>query len=96
MDIKFDISDFVDTLTIQSAHNQLVEREKRRRKQLKISQRQLAVRSGVSYASIRRFETTGDISLSSLFKIANALDCLEEFTSLFPPVPVKNLKDYKV
>ena len=96
MDIKFDISDFVDTLTIQSAHNQLVEREKRRRKQLKISQRQLAVRSGVSYASIRRFETTGDISLSSLFKIANAIDCLEEFTSLFPPVPVKNLKDYKV
>lgn len=96
MDIKFDISDFVDTLTIQSAHNQLVEREKRRRKQLKISQRQLAVRSGVSYASIRRFETTGDISLSSLLKIANALNCLEEFISLFPPVPVKNLKDYKV
>ncbi len=96
MELKFDLSDFVDVLTIQSACVQLVNRMRHRRKQMKMSQRKLAVRTGVSYASIRRFETTGDISLSSLLKIANALDCLEEFTSLFPPVPVKNLKDYKV
>jgi transcriptional regulator with XRE-family HTH domain len=73
-----------------------VEREKQRRKKLKISQKQLAEKSGVTYASVRRFETTGEISLSSLLKIANALDSLQDFTKLFKPVLVTSLKDLKV
>ncbi|MBP5200930.1 MAG: helix-turn-helix transcriptional regulator, partial [Schwartzia sp.] len=60
-----------------------MERMKVRRRAMKISQRELAKRSGVSYASIRRFETVGEISFTSLLKVALALDCLEDFTELF-------------
>ena len=94
MEKKFDIADFVKTQTIQSLTEQLVTREKQRRKKLHLSQRDLANKSGVSYASIRRFENIGEISLNSLLKIANALDCLEEFNSVFMTPAVKSLKDY--
>lgn len=93
---KFDIADFVETKTIQSVTEQFVEREKHRRKKMHLSQRDLANKSGVSYASIRRFESIGEISLNSLLKIANALDCLEEFNSIFKLPVVKSLKDYDV
>ena len=94
MEKKFDIANFVKTQTIQSVTEQLVEREKLRRKKMHLSQRDLANKSGVSYASIRRFENIGEISLNSLLKIANALDCLEEFNSVFKMPVVKSLKDY--
>lgn len=96
MEKKFDIADFVKTQTIQTVTEQLVEREKQRRKKLHLSQRDLANKSGVSYASIRRFENIGEISLNSLLKIANALDCLEEFNSVFKMPLVKSLKDYSL
>ncbi|MDE6356430.1 MAG: helix-turn-helix domain-containing protein [Clostridia bacterium] len=96
MEKKFDIADFVKTQTIQSVTEQLVEREKLRRKKMHLSQRDLANKSGMSYASIRRFENIGEISLNSLLKIANALDCLEEFNSVFKMPVVKSLKDYKL
>ena len=94
MENKFDIADFVKTQTIQSVTEQLVERVKLRRKKMHLSQRDLANKSGVSYASIRRFENIGEISFNSLLKIANALDCLEEFNSVFIMPVVKSLKDY--
>lgn len=94
MEKKFDIADFVKVQTVQSVTEQLVEREKQRRKKMHLSQRELANKSGVSYASIRRFENIGEISLNSLLKIANALDCLEDFNSVFKMPIVKSLKDY--
>ena len=96
MERKFDIADFVKTQTIQSVIKQLVEREKLRRKKMHLSQRDLANKSGVSYASIRRFENIGEISFNSLLKIANALDCLEDFNEIFKMPAVKSLKDYDV
>lgn len=96
MENKFDIADFVGISTIQTVTEQLVEREKLRRKKMHISQKDLANKSGVSYASIRRFESIGEISLNSLLKIANALDCLEDFNCVFKPPVVKSLKDYDV
>lgn len=96
MENKFDIADFVNTVTVQSVTEQIVEREKQQRKKMRLSQRDLANKSGVSYASIRRFESVGEISLSSLLKIANALDCLEEFNAIFKMPLVKSLKDYDV
>ena len=96
MEKKFDIADFVETQTIQSVTEKLVEREKQRRKQLHLTQKELATRSGVSYASIRRFEKIGEISFNSLLKIANALDCLEDFNVIFKIPVVKNLKDYNI
>ncbi len=89
----FDISEFVETVTEQTIVSNLVGRFKKRRKESGITQKELAVRSGVSYASVRRFETTGEISLSSLIKLADAIDCLEDFNMLFKTPIVKNLKD---
>ncbi len=60
------------------------------RKDKKISQKRLSVLSDVSYASIRRFEKTGDISLSSLVKISLALQLYDDIDSLF-----KHRKEYK-
>ena len=94
MEKRFDIADFVETQTIQSVTEQLAEREKKRRKKMHLSQKDLANKSGVSYASIRRFENIGEISLNSLLKIANTLDCLEDFNSIFKTPAVKSLKDY--
>jgi len=54
-----------------------------RRKEKKITQVQLASRSDVSLGSIKRFERTGEISLSSLIKIAFALGYEDDFELLF-------------
>lgn len=93
MNSKFDISAFVDTLTVPAAATRVVDRMKECRRTMKISQQELSRRSGVSYASIRRFETTGEIAFLSLLKIALALDCLEDFTNLFHKPEPQNLKD---
>lgn len=93
MDTRFDISAFVDSLTVPMAATKVVERMKARRRAMRISQQELAKRSGVSYASIRRFETSGEISFRSLLKIALALDCLEDFPKLFRKPDPTNLKD---
>lgn len=54
-----------------------------RRKTLRITQRELAGMTGVSFASVRRFETTGQISFESLVRIAIALDMKEDVKNLF-------------
>ncbi len=53
------------------------------RKQLKLSQARLAERSGVSLASVKRFEHTGKISFESLLKLAHILGRLGEFELIF-------------
>ena len=53
------------------------------RKSKKVSQQRLSIISGVSYASIRRFEKTGDISLCSLVKISLALQLYDDLDNLF-------------
>ncbi|WP_258098872.1 helix-turn-helix domain-containing protein [Marinoscillum pacificum] len=53
------------------------------RKIKKLSQEELAEKSGVSFGSIKRFESTGKISLESLLKVAFALDSLGDFEKLF-------------
>ncbi len=94
MKTNFDISDFVNTRTIESVTADLVSRIKLRRKEAKISQSKLSTLSGVSFGSIRRFEETGEISLKSLIRIANALDYIEDFDLLFKRKKLINLKDY--
>ncbi|MFA7673847.1 MAG: helix-turn-helix transcriptional regulator [Clostridia bacterium] len=91
---KFDISEFVNAPTEQSVTEDLVTRFKQRRKEYGITQKDLSTRSGVSYASIRRFENSGEISLSSLVKISHAIDCLEDFNELYKNKIIKNLKDF--
>lgn len=43
----------------------------------------LAERSGVSLASLRRFETTGQVSLQHLLDLAFTLNRLDDFDALF-------------
>ena len=63
------------------------------RKQEKMSQRELSDRSGVAYASIRKFESTGIISLESLLKICETIKRLTDFESILLPNDMKRKKD---
>ncbi|MBS4985293.1 MAG: helix-turn-helix transcriptional regulator [Hungatella hathewayi] len=61
----------------------IVEQMKKRRKEGKLTQEQLSRKAGVSLGSLKRFETSGEISLRSLIKLAIALGCEDDFSSLF-------------
>jgi transcriptional regulator with XRE-family HTH domain len=54
-----------------------------RRKEHGYSQEELSKRSGVSLGSLKRFESKHEISLKSLIKLAIALDCEDDFDTLF-------------
>lgn len=56
---------------------------KSKRKKMKLSQQKLAEKSGVSLASIKRFENKFEISFVSLIKLAIALDGETDFENLF-------------
>jgi len=53
------------------------------RKRLKLSQQKLSEKSDVSLGSVKRFESSGDISLCSLTKIAIVLKCEGDLEGLF-------------
>ena len=55
---------------------------RQRRKELKYTQKELSERSGVSLGSLKRFESSGQISFESLLKLALVLECLEVFAEL--------------
>lgn len=64
-----------------------------RRKAMKISQRELSSRSGVSYASLRRFEDTGKISLESLIALALVLEARDDIEKLFTQRYYRNIQE---
>ncbi|HOX04798.1 MAG TPA: helix-turn-helix transcriptional regulator [Planctomycetota bacterium] len=53
----------------------------------------LAERSGVTAASLKRFETTGLVSLESLLKLAHALGRLPEFAELLRPPEARSIAE---
>jgi transcriptional regulator with XRE-family HTH domain len=53
----------------------------------------LAQRSGVSLASLRRFEESGRISLQSLLELAFALNRLDDFDLLLQPPRASSLAE---
>ena len=69
--------------TAEEMNKKLADRVSQIRKRRKISQKELAEKSGVSLGSVKRFETSGQISLVSLTKIAIALGCSNEITEMF-------------
>lgn len=79
--------------TAEELDQKLAQRVRNIRKRRSISQEKLAAMSGVSHGSIKRFETTGQISLISLTKIAMALDVADELRSLFSQVPYRNIQE---
>jgi len=59
----------------------------------KLTRRTLAEKSGVAEASIKRFETTGQISFHSLLKLAFALNGMEDFNLLFAEKAPQTMAD---
>ena len=68
--------------TAEELDLKLAQRVRNIRKRRSISQEKLASMSGVSYGSVKRFESTGQISLLSLTKIAMALDIADELRNI--------------
>ena len=79
--------------TPEELDQKLAQRVRKIRKRRSITQEKLASISGVSYGSIKRFETTGQISLLSLTKIAIALDLADEPRNIFTQVPYKDIQE---
>ena len=68
-------------------------RVKERRLEKDWTQRALAVKAGISFGSLRRFESSGEISLRSLIMIAFALDLTDEFNTLFSRKTYQSIDD---
>lgn len=79
--------------TAEEMDEALALRLKNIRKRRGLSQQQLSERSGVSYGSLKRFESTGQISLLSLTKLAIALNCAEEIRKLFTDVAYNSIEE---
>ena len=58
-------------------------RIKSKRLELNLTQEGISSRAGVSLGSLKRFESTGQISLESLLKLAHAVGALADFDALF-------------
>lgn len=79
--------------TPEELNKDLALRIKHIRRRRKISQEELSSRSGVSLGSIKRFETSGQISLISLTKIAVSLGLEGELARLFSDPPFLNIEE---
>lgn len=79
--------------TAEELDLKLAQRIRNIRKRRSISQEKMASMSGVSYGSVKRFESTGQISLLSLTKIAMALDIADELRNIFSQVPYRDIKE---
>lgn len=78
-------------ITIKSnkkIQEELAQRFKQQRLLKNFSRKTLSEQAGVSYASLKKFETTGEISLASLVSLANCLGKIDEIEKiLFHIVP---------
>lgn len=63
------------------------------RQRRSISQKRLSEMSGVSYGSVKRFETTGQISLVSLTKLAMVLDIAGDLRNIFTQIPYRDIQE---
>ena len=84
MENKFDIGDFVNVLTVEKTQCDLVNRVRERRKEMGLTQKELAKRTGYSYSYIRRIEApkcSKNFSILTLYNICKALNI--SISSLF-------------
>jgi transcriptional regulator with XRE-family HTH domain len=70
---NYDINGLIGKKTYGQIMEEMRTKERRRRKEKRITQKELASLTGVSYGSIRRYEETGEISFSAFVKILQAL-----------------------
>jgi transcriptional regulator with XRE-family HTH domain len=86
---NFNISD----QSLNSVALEIARKVRKNRLDLNLTQKALATRAGISFASLRRFENTGEISLKSLLQLAIALDALEEFDALFKKTKYQSIDE---
>lgn len=84
---------FFEQITPNEIDMALASRVRAVRKRRKMSQKELSERSGVSLGSVKRFESTGLISLTSLTKIAIVLEIEQGLRELFTEVPYKSIEE---
>ncbi len=82
-----------NTSTPKDIALQIAARVKTRRLELNLTQEGLAARAGIKFATYRRFEQTGEISLKGLLQVGFALNTLSEFDSLFAQKQYQTLDD---
>lgn len=80
--INSNILAFIES-SVGEIQRALASRIRQRRLEKNLTQDELASRSGVSLASYRRFESTGEISLKSLILVAKTLNISDDFSALF-------------
>ena len=71
----------------------LAKKMKAIRRRKKITQKQMASRSNVSYATLRKFEQTGQISLESFVKLTMELGLVSEINNLFTQPVYNNIEE---
>ena len=70
---------------------EMAKRHKMLRKQAGFTQSEFARRSGVSLGSLKRFETSGQISIQSLFLLIDVLGRLDDVDKILKPI--ENMKE---
>jgi HTH-type transcriptional regulator/antitoxin HipB len=84
-----------NTLTPPEVEKLLADRLSNLRLQARYKRTTLAKRSGVTVASLKRFETTGQVSLKNLLRLAHALGRLPEFAELLNPPQATSLAELR-
>lgn len=72
----------INIYTPKSIMQDLKDKFKQKRLSLNLTQEGLSNKSGVSLGSIKRFESSGEISFESLLKVALVLNCLDDFKNI--------------
>ena len=72
----------INISTPKSIMQNLKDKFKQKRLFLNLTQEGLSNKSGVSLGSIKRFESSGEISFESLLKVALVLNCLDDFKNI--------------
>ena len=82
-------------LTPSETEKLLAVRFKNLRLQAGYKRTTLAQRAGVTVASLKRFESTGQVSLKNILRLAHALGRLPEFAELFAASQANSLDELR-
>ena len=72
----------INISTPKSIMQDLKDKFKQKRLSLNLTQEGLSNKSGVSLGSIKRFESSGEISFESLLKVTFEKNCLDDFQNI--------------
>jgi len=77
----------------ESVKRGIAARARARRLEMNLTQQGMSARSGIPLATYRRFETSGEISISNLLLVAVVLGMISDFEKLFIEKRYQNIDD---